>query len=262
MIDQTTDVKDVTFVAFSCPHCPFQTQEVVDRMLGRIADIEPDVVVCLGDLFEADAASVHKHRMEERMDLFEEYKSGATFLSAIREAAPTAIKLVWLYGNHDDNLQTNDARRIPKHLRNLIHWNKTEFGSEFRQWQQIPYEKSARGVFRLGQVLFYHGFDVRQGSDEAEALQINNYCGGHAHTLMIRGHTHAPIPVTQVEYTARIGLPFYYANPGTLGPLKPDYMKRKDSSKWGHAFIHGTVRLGRPSRLRQGPQWSAVLELL
>lgn len=256
------DTQDVRFGAVSCPHCPNQNDDAVEELCELLPGLKLDVFVLLGDLFEADSASVHKHKFEERTDLLSEYAAAADFLRKIREAVGPECQLEWMLGNHDDNLQVNDFRRIPKHLRNLVHWNKSEYREEFQKWRQHPYEKSEKGLFTLGQVGFYHGYDVRAGSDEAECIQMCNLLGGHAHMLMIRGHTHAPVAPTQAMFTSRIPLPYWYANPGTLGPIKPDYMKRKDSSAWGSALIHGQARLGRPSRMRQGPQWEAYLHRL
>lgn len=250
-----------SFVAFGCIHAPHQNAEAISKLTDLLRDVSPDYVLCLGDLFESDAASVHKHRAEERIDLLEEYEQAGEILEAVSESAPKARK-VWLLGNHDDNLQVNDFRRIPKHLRDAIHWNRSEWGKTFKAWEQIPYEKSERGVFRLGQVNFYHGYDVSVKSDATEAVQMNNYVGGHAHTLGVRVHTHRPLPVTQVMLTPKVPAPFWYANAGTLGPLKPPYMARKDASQWAPAAVVGEVLLGRPSRMRAGPQWEAETVLL
>lgn len=256
MTDLQSEAKLVTFAAFGCVHVPYQDQAAVDKLCSVIEERRPDYLLCLGDLFEADSANVHKHRAEERIPLSDEYASGAAVLEQVAEAAPDAERL-WLLGNHDDNLQTNDVRRIPKHLRDLVHWNKSEWGKTFRNWRQIPYEKSERGVFRLGQVNFYHGYLAGVNSDELEAIQMNNYVGGYSHTLGVRVHTHTPLPPTQAMLTNKIPLPFWYANAGTLGPTRPDYMKRKDSSGWGPAVVVGEAVIGRPSRMRGGPQWTA-----
>jgi len=84
--------------------------------------------------------------------------------------------------------------------------------------------------------------------------------GGHAHRLFVRGHTHRPVGVEQCTRTSKIKLPWYYANAGTMGPLNPDYMNRKDSSGWGAAIVRGEASLSEPRRPSTS-DWDAHVEL-
>lgn len=254
------DVEIVRWAAFSCLHCPFQDPVAISKLVHTLEEFRPNCVVLLGDLFEAASASVH--RPEEVGDLRDEYRVAAGILEELRGAVGAKARLVWCLGNHDDNLQVKDVRRIPKHLRSLVHWNTSEWKSEFLRWEQLPYIKDRTGCFELGQVIFYHGFMAGVNAGELEGIQMANNCGGHAHRLMVSGHTHRPVPVTQIMFTQTTPLPFWYANAGTLGPIKPDYMLRKNSAGWGPAVVLGEAVLGRPSRMRQGPQWSAETVML
>ena len=66
------------------------------------------IVVCLGDLFDASAASVHPD--EVKHTLLDEYAVASNFLEQVRRAAPTNASFVWTLGNHDDNIQRCDPR--------------------------------------------------------------------------------------------------------------------------------------------------------
>tara|TARA_R110002012_G_scaffold166722_2_gene330102 strand:+ start:2862 stop:3668 length:807 start_codon:yes stop_codon:yes gene_type:complete len=216
--------------------------------------------VLLGDLFDAAAASVHPSD-ETQHSLEDEYEQGSQYLSTIRKALDKECRLVWTLGNHDANVQIKDARRIPSDIRSLCNWNMhPDFGDEFRRWSQIPYQKpsvhSQAGCFQLGQVVFCHGFDAGANSDELEGLQIAYALGGSAWRLVVRGHTHRPKAVTQCKRSARVLLPYYYANAGTMGPLQPPYMIRKDTSQWGSGIVVGECKLGRVDRMR-GKNWNA-----
>lgn len=255
------------WAAISCVHAPFQPVETTRRFLQRLDDGGPfgnlTDFVLLGDLFESSAASVHPD--EHSHTLAEEYESGAGFLEEIRKVVGYKCRLHWCLGNHDDNLQVRDSRRTDWRTRELIHWNQSEWGKTFALWKQYPYVKpsvhSQRGCLSIGQAIFCHGWDCGLNSDELEGLQMAWACGGHAHRLVVRGHTHRPRSVTQCWRTKKVPLPFWFANAGTMGPTQPLYMSRKDVSQWGPAIVWGECKVDTPSRFA-GKEWSATMEAL
>lgn len=234
-------------VAISCTHSPFTPEPTFKWVLDTLDGIKGIThFVHLGDVFEAAPASVHASEFDH--SLLDEYEHAANLLDSLSEALPRKCARVICTGNHDDNLQAEDPRRIPAALRSAVSFMESgSYGKSFRRWDWLPYRKGPDCVYRVGQVLMYHGFDVSQNSDELEGLQINSLMGGHAHTLTVRGHTHRPNPPTQAKRTARIPLPFWHMNVGTCGPLHPAWMSRRDTSQWGAglAIIEA----------RQGPAW-------
>lgn len=236
------------FVAFSCTHVPFNTDP--KPLLGLISEYNPDVVVHLGDLFDSSASSVHSDKDEYTHSLLDEYRAGADLLSSVRDMCSKA-EFVWCLGNHDDAIQKQDARRIPKQLRSAVHWNNSKYAKEFTKWQQIPYVKDKRGCYQLGQVVFIHGYDAGVNSDETEAIQFANYLGGQAHRLVIRGHTHRPCRVTQCQRTKKIPLPYWYANAGTwCDPSQLFYAQRLDTFLWRPAVVVGETQVTKSPRVR------------
>ncbi len=248
-------------VAVSCIHVPNHSEHAKQHLISRLEEIKPTHFIVLGDLFDAAAVSVHNDEFYQSLE--DEYEVGAKYLSDIRESLPSSTTLVWCLGNHDDNIQAKDPRRTNIGQRSLLHWNKhKEFGDEFLRWRQIPYEKSARGLYRLGPCRFYHGFDVGASSDDLETLQMVSTIKDQAYSFWVRGHTHRPTPhVMQCRRTQKILLPWFYANAGTMGPLQPDYMARKDSSQWGHALVVGECSLSSPRR-PSTKDWDAHVELI
>ena len=175
-------INTATFAAISCIHSPYQNESATDQMLSSLSNNSPTHFILLGDLFDAGAVSVHPHEFEHALE--DEYEKGAKYLIDIMNVIPDA-KFIWTHGNHDDNILAKDPRRSPRGIRSLLSWNKHyEWGETFRQWKQIPYTKSKDGVYKLGQVHFYHGFDAGANSDQLETVQMANLMGGHAH---IRG---------------------------------------------------------------------------
>ena len=242
----------------SCTHCPFMPPETRDWVLNTLSDIKGLTHFGhLGDLHEASAGSVHPN--EDTHTLEDEYEASHNLLSSLRAVVPPSCHRWVNMGNHDDNLLASDPRRVPRSLRGLVDWRRhPEFGEEFRKWCWVPYEKSVRGAYKVGPCVFYHGFDAGQSSDELEALQFANFYGGYPHLLMVRGHTHRPVPPTQCRRTKSIPLPWHYANVGTAGPLNPSWMKRRDTSQWGTAMLVIECKVNRLSKLN-GKCWDAEL---
>lgn len=255
----STEVKIESFMACSCIHVPFQNDASVDWMIGRLSDLKPNVFVFLGDLFDAGAVSVHPN--EYMHSLENEFEAGAKIFSRIMKASPKT-EFVWCLGNHDDNIRSPDPRRSSRQIRSLLDWNNHgEFGRVFREWKQIPYRKDSNGVFKLGQVCFYHGFDAGGNSDELESIQMSMLTGGQAWRLFIRGHTHRPTAnIMQCKRTQNVVLPWFYANAGTLGPKTPSWMFRRDSSQWKAALVVGETNINSPRRPSIS-EWSASMEI-
>jgi predicted phosphodiesterase len=236
----------VTFLAFSCPHCPLEDKEAVDWLVQEIAGRKPSVVVHLGDGHEADSAS--RWPSEYDWPLSEEFKAHNEFLRRVREAQPSARR-VFLPGNHDANLQA--INRIDKKLRDLCDYRIHE--DELKHWEQpcdYVYDRH-RGVFRLGQVTFGHGYEAAANADEVQSITL-----GSPYGLWVGGHTHRPLPVTQARKTQQIPLPYWYANAGTLRDIwDVDYMTRKRRHLWGQAIVVGDVVVTKSPRMSR--QWDA-----
>ena len=252
-------VNKAKFAAISCVHVPHADESAKEWLLSQIEGHGITHFLLLGDLFDAAAASVHPDEVLHVLE--DEYHRASEYLKDIRSVLPKKSQLIWVLGNHDDNILTNDSRRIPRNLRSLVHWNRhPEYGGEFKRWKQVPYIKSKAGCYKLGQVLFYHGFDCAQNSDELEGLQMNSMAGGQSWTLSVRGHTHRPVPVTQAKRSGKVLLPHFYANVGSigLGHKQPDYMKRKDVTQWGAGILMGECKIGKNCRFRSR-EWDAEL---
>ena len=218
---------------------------------------KPQVFVHLGDVVDADGASVHSDDSDS-VTLHDEFLIASDMLRRIREALPEDCKLVMIDGNHDDNIQRPDPRRVPKALRSLCDPRKMHgVADEFKRWKHIPYRFGR--CFQLGGVIFHHGFGASANSDELEAIQLAMACGGHAHRLVIRGHTHRPVPPTQCRRTARVKLPWWYCNVGMMAfEQKPSYCHRFDTQQWGRSACFGTAIVGRPDRIPKD-NWTAEL---
>lgn len=236
----------VSFLAFSCPHCPLEDKDAIDWLIEEIGTRQPNVIVHLGDGHEADSAS--RWPSEYDWPLAEEFKAHNALLQRIREAHPKARR-VFLEGNHDANLLA--VNRIDKKLRSLCDFRDHE--PELANWEQpasYVYDRY-KGVFRLGQVTFGHGYEAGPAADEIQSITL-----GAPYGLWVGGHTHRPLPVAQAKRTAQIPLPYWYANAGTLRDIWDcDYMTRKRRHLWGQGIVVGETAITKSPRMSRN--WNA-----
>ncbi|QDP67301.1 MAG: hypothetical protein Unbinned4614contig1000_18 [Prokaryotic dsDNA virus sp.] len=245
--------------AISCTHVPYQSERAIDRLLEEIKGRKLTHFIHLGDVIDGDAASVHSSDPAGH-SLYDEFIEAADLLRRIREALPSDCNLILLDGNHDDNVMKPDARRIPKSLRDLCNPRKMDgVADEYKRWKHVPYRHGVRGCYQLGSCIFTHGYAAGANSDELESIQLAMACGGHAHRLIVRGHTHRPVPPTQCKKTARVKLPWWYANVGYMAfDETPSYAYRFDTQQWGRACLIGECQVGRPGRMGKN-SWNAKL---
>jgi len=226
--------RDHRIAASSCWHTHPAPKPFAEH-LRRVKDFKPTVYCMLGDVIDADAASVHP--VDAAKSLLEEYKAAADHLAQVRDVLPKGCRLVRFDGNHDDNVQVPDPRRIPKAMRESSNWrNLIGVSDEFERWETVPYVNDRRGVRQIGPVVLYHGFECGSNSDFTEAAKLHYITGSRPGRLFVRGHTHRPMDPTRGMVNASTPMALHYMNVGHLGPAKPQYMARRSSLLWQHAM--------------------------
>lgn len=248
----------VKFVAFGCPHAPLQDNEHIAWICEHIRQHKPDYVICLGDLHEMDSAS--RWPSEYDFSLQDEYKAANNdVLKPVRLAAPKNARCVLLPGNHDDNLM--EVGRVNPKIRELTCWKQRQWFDGvwineelLTNWNyKTPYEYSQRGVFRLGQVSFIHGYEASQAADEYQSILL-----GVPNGLTIAAHTHKPTSVGQACKTKQVPLPYWYANAGCSRIMDCGYMARKRQHLWGQGLVLGACEAKNiTSKMPTTTQWDA-----
>lgn len=237
----------VKFAAFGDVHLPHVRLDAWQFAVSVVRDYAPALFVSMGDFLEGEAAS--KHPNDQDSDLRSEFRQAADMLAEIRNACPDDTRYVFLWGNHEDNLLR--CGRLDKPIRSMADPNESKsLGPELAYWKQVPYIRSDRGMFTAGQVGFIHGYVSN------EELQAIEFAGHRSNMLIVAGHSHRPIPPTQCKRSAKIPLPYYHANAGTLGPLQPDWAARMNTRAWAAAVILGTYN-PTPDWSSKEPQWRA-----
>lgn len=238
------------FYAFGCVHAPLQDDECIDWHCKNIQEQKPDLIVNLGDGFEADAAS--RWPSEYGWSLRDEYEVHESILKKIRLAWPSAERK-YLLGNHCDNILS--INRIDQKLRGLVDFRSEHLCPELHKHWDIAAEYTysrSRGVYRRGQVTFGHGYDCNQNADEHHSLILGVPFG-----LYIGAHTHKPLQVTEAK-KGQIPLKHWYANAGMSRKFDPDYIRRKRQFAWGQAGVFGELKDIKSPRVNR--EWSAHTE--
>jgi predicted phosphodiesterase len=239
-----------SWLFFACLHVPLQDKDFIDWLIEEIKRRKPDVIIHGGDGHEADSAS--RWPSEYDWTLSDEFREHNEILKRIRKANPGSRR-VFLPGNHDDNILA--LNRIDWKLRDLCDYRDHE--PELKNWEQPAkyiYDRE-RGVFRIGQVTFAHGYESGVSADEYQAYQL-----GLPYGLFVSGHTHRPVPVTQAQRTKAIKLPFWYANAGCgRDMVNVPYMLRRRRFDWGQGIVVGEADSWRydSALMPQKPLWEA-----
>ena len=242
---------DVSFIAFSCVHAPLQDEAAFDAILETIAREKPDVIVHLGDGHEMSWASKFDDAGE--LTAVQEYDVHNQLLGQIRKAHPPARR-IFLPGNHEWRLY---SPRIEPCVREALHWSRHE--PELEHWEQPTdyLHCRHRGVFRLGQVVFCHGFASSSSGIRKETTTLCREFG-----LYVHGHTHRPTQngtVERIMAGSNWPLNFWRANPGCCRELSPAYMGKTDKTLWGHGVVIGRAQLLKSPRARRC--WDARTEV-
>jgi predicted phosphodiesterase len=249
-------LKDTSFIAFSCPHHPYQNKQAIDWLCEKAEKLRPNVVVHVGDNIDGEAASKWARSDEAEHVLEEEFNTANDFLKRIRTVS-RADRCILMSGNHDQNCLSQ--ARIPKALRSLCDWRKHMSEIVTKQWEVYPYIyptgpiKKMPSVFRIGQVSFAHGYTCGPRSDHNAALDFGTEYGLH-----IQGHTHAPTQgIERVFYSPKRPANRWCCNVGHMADFsKLEYAHRINSSTWGTACVYGEApELKSP---RESVTWKAT----
>lgn len=243
----------VKFAAISCTHVPQHDPEAVEWACGEIARIKPDVLIHLGDLLESNASSRWEDAREANWTLSKEFEDGDAVLSELRRAAGKRARCVIIEGNHEANILA--AGRLDPRIRDRCDWRHGLKEIADDHWQVgARYDLCRkRGIFRIGQVAFAHGWSCARLAIQREAFYATDQNG-----LYVSGHTHRPVGLTEVTW-CDLPLRTHHINPGCTRDLDPSYMERNRKWSWGQGIVTGWAE---PTKSpRQTRCWRAELTL-
>lgn len=248
----------IKFAALSCSHAPLQDAEAINDICREIRAWDPHTVLHLGDAHEADSAS--RWPSEYDWTLEDEYREANEVFWKLRTAAPNVEDCIFLPGNHDANLLA--VGRVDRKVRGLTDWNARQYNKKgawlneelLTNWTigaNYTYHRT-KGAYRIGSVVFAHGYEHGTSGDEIQAITM-----GVPYGLYISGHTHAPTEgkPRRAMRTKAVPLPYWYLNVGNSRTMECDYMERKRQWGWGHGLVIGWALPVKSPRMR--PTWDA-----
>lgn len=217
-------------VVFGDVHAPHHHGPSFDRLIAVIREVKPHVIRDLGD--HRDLSWATNHYTEDSYSAEEECDAVADNVTRIKDAATRRCILVHHQGNHGKRAQ----KHVPARMRSMLDWRAHDGLREaWDHWVHVPYINDERGICRINRVASLHGFG---GPEDHQAIRVWNMLGHPGgEPLVVSGHNHAPRNATRVMRTGRIPLPYWHANPGTLGPLKPTYAEEWDTGLWGRGIL-------------------------
>lgn len=234
-------------------HVPHEDLESLAWAIDLIEKWKPKHLIFGGDLIDANAASRWPNEYDHSLE--DEYRRGNSVLHSLRMAAPDDCNLIWIFGNHEDNV--GRANRVPKDLRSLVEIEKHV--DEYRHWKHVPYSRHhTKGAYHVGQVYFTHGHETTERKLDTQAIKMANY---EPFSLTVSGHTHRPtLSIKQIMLTSRFGLTNWRADAGCHMKFdSAEYMQRLDMTQWGHACVlTESVPIKSPRKSRE---WNAEIKV-
>jgi len=221
-------VKTVKFVAAGDIHGNEQCPKSVKSLLSFCKDYKPDLVVCIGDLWDFKAIRRGAGNDEQASSLQEDLDCGEDF---IREFFKHGEERVFLRGNHDErlwDLAKNTSSGVARDYANDGIANVENIMKETRG-RMFAYD-SIHGVYTCGSLSFVHGY----GHAMHAAKQHSDAYGN-----VLFGHTHAIDYFRSVSHDLREAW-----NIGCMSELGPTYNRSQlRRLRWQNGWAFGVIHL-------------------
>lgn len=185
---QTTKhvAKTVAFV--SDTHGQFVDERALDVACQIISDLQPDMLVHLGDLGDFYSISSHEKNPERRQSLQHDVEEAARILGILDQTVSQDTPKILVEGNHEDRLKRYIWHTAPA-LAELPHLNiPSLIGSEDLGWEYVKQDKEIFQDFLVkhgNYVSGRSGYTARKEMDRAWMSGIS----GHTHRLGIHHYT-------------------------------------------------------------------------
>ncbi len=223
--------RTVRVLAYGCEHAPFTPERHIRWLLERIAEWKPDIVVHLGDRFEAVGGTVHDSN-EFDHDQRDEYEAAAATSERVRKACPDTTQFVWVLGNHDERYQHYLWQKLGElngvedfELENLI--KKRVTGIKFI---------TDKRIIKANDLNIVHGHEFASSIISPVNIARGLYFRAKANTIC--GHHHRSSEHTEQNIEGKIVTTW---SVGCLSELHPQYMP---INSWNHGFcmvdLHGS----------------------
>jgi hypothetical protein len=179
-------------VLYGDTHYPFHDPRALAVVKSIIRDVEPDLLVDMGDLLDAYTISRYSKDPNRRVSLQDEINLGRTHLHEMAQLAPYADRVL-LDSNHFARLMAvihgmqGESRELARLdvFRQTMTWPHL-LGLEQIGWRWIPEHLQAKTRL-IPKMILKHGTVVRKGSAMSARGEYERYnrsgASGHTHRL-------------------------------------------------------------------------------
>lgn len=181
---------DFTALVWGDVHFPFQSDLALSVLTQVARDLQPELLVCLGDIYDFYSLSDHRPPRSEEKDLQRTLNLGTKHLAEMIEIAEPD-RAVYLSGNHEDrwermmlkareDVRFRELLKVPKIRRSLDFQHLVgfdELGYEFQ-----PYTEGETFVLKDRLVITHGEFANKYASKK----HLNTYG-----TSVLHGHVHS-----------------------------------------------------------------------
>jgi hypothetical protein len=217
-------------VVFTDTHVPYHDQAALEVVYGLIRDVEPRVVVHLGDLLDCFSISRFTKDRSHVLNTQDEIDGARAILHQVSQLAPEADKYL-LEGNHEARLDEL-LNTLPGTARELIQLRDIQAAATWPAllrteeigWTFVPAKGQAHQQI-LPRLTVKHGTVVRKWSGMSAKGEWERYGKSG-----LSGHVHR---VGQF-YTADSNGSHVWTECGCTCLLKPSYCEDPD---WAHAVV-------------------------
>ena len=215
-----------TAAVFGDTHNPFQDQRAIREVELFLGEVQPDLIIKLGDMCDFYGLSKFDKNPERSDSLQADLNSTKQLNIRQRKMCPDS-RQIQINGNHEDRMRRFLWSRSPAlaSLGSLTIDNL--YGLTSNEIEYVEYEE---GLLVNGTFLFTHGDIVRAqaGYTARSMFAKHGGCGMHGHTHRLGSYYNRN----------RFGLYGWWEN-GCLCTLKPDWIQNPDWHQ-GFSLVHFT----------------------
>ena len=182
---------DYSMLVWSDVHYPFQDDRAVNVLEQVAADLQPEVLMCLGDVLDFHELSAHRQRgpNEEKDDIMEGLEGGTRHLARMRSIS-NARRAYFRGGNHEDRWdQMLDAARKDPRFRQLLKLPKIQRALAFSEvigFKELGYDYQP---YMEGDITVWNGKLVLTHGDLTSKHTSMAMMGKYGKSVMF-GHMH------------------------------------------------------------------------
>jgi hypothetical protein len=224
------ETKCWTALVFTDTHVPYHDQSALEVIYGIIRDVQPKVIVHLGDLLDAYTISRYTKDRRHVHDIQDEIDAARIILHQVSQLAPTAAKYL-LEGNHEARLDEvlNTLPGTAKELMALRDIRAAATWPRLLALDEIGWEwvsgRGQAGVSILPNIITKHGTRVSKWSAATAKAEWERYGKSG-----VSGHVHRAGQFITSDYNGNHS----WTEAGCTCLLKPDYVQ---DPNWAHACV-------------------------